>query len=64
MKTFTQLGQVAYKAFSKAASTEMAVLKDRDWMPGPPEWDELAPEVHACWEAVARHMVAEVAALH
>lgn len=64
MKSFDQLGQSAYAAFSKAAATEMARLRDRDWAPTAPQWEALAPEVQACWLAVARHMVAEVALLH
>lgn len=64
MKTFEQLGQAAYEAFCKKASTELAALKDRDWTASAPIWSELAPEVQTCWVAVARHLVAEVAALH
>jgi hypothetical protein len=64
MKSFEQLGQAAYAAFCKKASTELAALKDREWTGAPPAWAELAPEAQACWVAVARHLVAEVAALH
>jgi hypothetical protein len=64
MKSFEQLGQAAYAAFCKKASTELAALKDRDWTSAAPAWAELAPEVQACWVAVAQHLVAEVAALH
>jgi hypothetical protein len=64
MKIMLQLGRSGYEAFRKAASEEMTRLNDRDWAAASPMWNELAPEVQACWEAVARHMVAEVAALH
>ncbi len=64
MKSFEQLGQAAYTAFRKAAGSELTRLRDRDWTSTAPAWAELHPEVQACWVAVARHMVAEVAAQH
>lgn len=64
MKTFDQLGEAAYAAFRKKASTELSRLHDRDWTTAAPPWADLAPEVQTCWVAAARHLVAEVAALH
>lgn len=64
MKSFEQLGEAAYAAFRKKASTELVRLQDRDWTLAAPPWADLAPEVQTCWVAVASHMVAEVAAPH
>lgn len=64
MTTFETLAENAYKAFVKQAEPTMKALRDAHWEYPPPLWGQLAPEVQECWLAVARHMVAEMAALH
>lgn len=58
MKTFEQLAQSAYAAYCKRACGKSFDAKPL------PTWAELPAERQACWRAVAKHLVAEVAALH
>lgn len=58
MKTFVQLAQSAYDAYCKQASG-----KTFDGKPLP-TYAELGADRQACWEAAARQMVAEIAAIH
>jgi transcriptional regulator of met regulon len=58
MKSFDQLAQVAYAAYTK-----QAVGKAFDGKPLP-TYAQLGAERQACWVAVAKQLVAEVAALH
>jgi transcriptional regulator of met regulon len=58
MKTFEQLAQSAYAAYcTQAGGTTF------DGKPLP-TWDQLGADRQACLEAVAKQLVAEVAALH
>jgi hypothetical protein len=58
MKTFEQLARSGYDAYCKQAGG-----KTFDGKPLP-TFEQLGPERQACWIAVAKQLVAEVAALH
>jgi hypothetical protein len=63
MKQLEDIAQGGYAAFTKHAEPALRHLRDANWQAPLPRWDELAPEVQACWVETARHMVAQVAAL-
>ena len=58
MKTFPQLAQSAYEAYRKEAiSIDPSAVHAE-------VWKDLSAGSQACWEAAARQMAAEIAALH
>ena len=58
MKTFEQLAQSAYKTFCKRFG-KVAI----DGRPHA-TWDELGTLRQECWLEVAKHIAAEIAAIH
>ena len=58
MKSFDQLAQSAYEAFSKALDANYR--SDAAW----PCFAELSQQERNCWLAVAQQLTAEIAAIH
>lgn len=60
MKSFEQLGQSAYAAFSKESQKIGVGLAPEVFV----TWEELEPEAKAIFIAVAKQLWAEFAAMH
>jgi hypothetical protein len=58
MKSFEKLGKAAYLAYWEAIS-----FRDRETLL-PDSWEDMHPESKECWVAVAKQIVAELAALN
>lgn len=57
MKSFEQLAQSAYEAFSKERLKRGTPAQQATW-------DELTPSGRECWIAAAKQLWAEFAAIH
>lgn len=58
MKSFEQLANAAYSAYCKQAGGKTYDAKLL------PTWAQLSEEHQSCWLAVAKQIVAEMAAVH
>jgi hypothetical protein len=64
MRSFEQMGQSAYERFAKEVEQAVRLERDAVWGQGMPTWDHLHAKEQVCWVEVAKHVAAEVAALH